>query len=173
MPAIKSDIEEEPADSFTSMIDIVFLLLIFFILQPFKSPERKLPAELPKDEGPSHSPAEPQKHIVLKIEANPENPDIGVYNVDGKRITFEPVKGHSKGGVYSLDGQQVDNGIASRLTQVAMGDKDAPIAIMPKLNVQFKHVLRALDQCYEAQMETVKFEGPPLDNYVPGGDGRR
>ena len=56
MARIKSKFEDEPAFCFTSMIDIVFLLLIFFLLQPFKMPELKL--DLPmKEPGPGVSPA--------------------------------------------------------------------------------------------------------------------
>ncbi len=153
MAKIKSQFEDEPNDSFTSMIDIVFLLLIFFILQPFKQPEMKLAAELPKDEGPSHTPSEPRQHIVIKIE--PEG-------ADGSEARF------------IVDGQTIAGpAISSRLLKRNGGDLEAPIALMPNIKTHFRHVLMALDECYEARMPNVKFEGPPLDTYVPGQDGRK
>lgn len=173
MPEIKSTIQEEPASAFTSMIDIVFLLLIFFILQPFKTPERQLLAEMPKDVTASNRPViDPPVHIQLHVQTDPANPEDGLYLVNGKPVRFERHPAHPRGGVYVVDGARVDNGVAACLRQAAWGDEDVRVAIMPQLNVPFAHVLTALDQCYEARLTDVAFEGPKLESYVPGQDGR-
>ena len=54
--------EEDVGKGFTTMIDIVFLLLIFFILQPFKQPEQKVDSDLPKS-GPSTISQAPRRNI--------------------------------------------------------------------------------------------------------------
>lgn len=158
MAKIKSAINEEPNDSFTSMIDIVFLLLIFFILQPFKQPEVKLRSELPKDEGPSFvPPAQPRPHIVVRINRDPGNAAEAIYTVDGTVI----------GNSANKAGDQLADVILRR----SGGDLESPIAIMPELHVHFGHVLKVLDQCTKAGMGKVKFDGPPLAGYVPGQPG--
>lgn len=140
---IKSSVNEEAASSFTSMIDIVFLLLIFFILQPFKEPENKLSSDLPQEGGSSSASAE----VPLK--------DINIYiGRDGK-----------DGGFYQIGEQQfkgnanVYTKIAAELKRQSGGNLETPIAILPMSDVNFEHVLRALDGCYEAKMPKVKFGG--------------
>ena len=51
----------------TSMIDVTFQLIIFFLLQKFKTLEAKLPAYLPKDVGVNTSKAEPMDKLDLHI----------------------------------------------------------------------------------------------------------
>lgn len=155
MARIQSAVNEEPNDSFTSMIDIVFLLLIFFILQPFKQPEMKLRSELPKGEGPSPTPPDtPRPHIIVRITRDAVNLDEALYTVDGAVI------GHSS----TMPQARLGDVILAR----SAGDRKAPVAVMPELHVNFKHVLRVLDECHRIRMEQVKFDGPPLAGYAPG-----
>lgn len=158
MAKVKSKVDEEPTSCFTSMIDIVFLLLIFFILQPFKAPEVKLRSELPKDSGPSSTPDAPKQHIRLMIKAIPGNKNDARFMIDD--ITPPPA---SAGG-----GDQIYKALEKRRGGNSQEAKETPIAIMPDLTVHFTHVLKALDQCYKAEMPNVKFEGPPLKGYTPG-----
>lgn len=141
MPKIKSQVNEEPNDSFTSMIDIVFLLLIFFILQPFKSPEMKLKSELPKDSGPSNK-AESMDSIRLEIRTLPDTEDQAYYKVQMKKV---------------LDGDRLYRALLDQ----AHGDTTVPVVIDSDVAVQFHYVLKALDQCYKAEMVDVKFSAPP------------
>lgn len=48
---VQEMMKEEPEINLTPMIDVVFLLLIFFMLQKFRTFEKKLPSELPLDQG--------------------------------------------------------------------------------------------------------------------------
>ena len=67
--SILSDIaEEEHEMEMTPMIDVTFLLLIFFLLTiKFKILEGKLSAYLPKDVGVNSSPAEPKEKVEITI----------------------------------------------------------------------------------------------------------
>lgn len=78
----------------TPMIDVTFLLLIFFLCLEFKSLESKLPSRLPKDVGPSASPVEPTETLALRIEvtspgtrvADTRNP--ARYELEGHRCAY-------------------------------------------------------------------------------------
>ena len=63
----KKKIEEAVMDM-TPMIDVTFLLLIFFLCLEFKTLEGKLATNLPKDLGVNTTPAEPIEKLDLRIE---------------------------------------------------------------------------------------------------------
>ena len=64
-------IREEEGDEFTlnmtPMIDVVFLMIIFFICIEFKVLESKLNAFLPTDKGSQSTVVEPQEQLSIKI----------------------------------------------------------------------------------------------------------
>lgn len=69
------DAQEEMELDMTPMIDVVFLLIIFFICIDFKVLEAKLPAYLPKDVGTATEKAEPQEKLRIQIVCdNPGTP---------------------------------------------------------------------------------------------------
>jgi biopolymer transport protein ExbD len=63
----KKKVEEADMDM-TPMIDVTFLLLIFFLCLEFKTLEGKLATNLPKDLGVNTTPAEPIEKLDLRIE---------------------------------------------------------------------------------------------------------
>ena len=68
MKESKLDQVQEDADvDMTPMIDVVFLLIIFFLCIDFKILEAKLPAYLPKDVGSQDDQVEPQEKLRIKI----------------------------------------------------------------------------------------------------------
>jgi biopolymer transport protein ExbD len=134
MARIQSQIEEEPTGSFTSMIDIVFLLLIFFLLLPFKETDYRLSAYLPKDVGGGSSAADIVPPIQFDITGS------------GDEVT------------YIINDQPVDRRyLASRLLTESANDTTVPVTINPHPNVNFRHVLTALDECAVAEMKKVTF----------------
>jgi biopolymer transport protein ExbD len=134
MAQIKSQIEDEAEGCFTSMIDVVFLLLIFFICQPFKEPDRRILAYLPKDVGGGSASNDIKPTIQLGV--------MG----EGNRVTF------------TIDDREVrPDYIAPNLMRKSGGDKEVPVAIDPGPQVNFQHVLKALDQCAIAEMQNVTF----------------
>ncbi len=144
MAKIKSKVQDEVATCFTSMIDIVFLLLIFFILQPFKETELKLNASLPQDGQPQQqSTSEPKVDIKVQIMPVISDANNAIYVIDGQKV------GMASQGVYKR--------IAGILVKKSNNDKEAPISILPASDVRFEHVLRVLDACYKARMPNVKF----------------
>ncbi len=61
------DAQEEAKMDMTPMIDVVFLLIIFFLCIDFRILEAKLPAYLPKDVGSHSEEVEPQEKLRIKI----------------------------------------------------------------------------------------------------------
>lgn len=61
------DVEEVKADT-TPMIDVVFLLIVFFVCVDFRVLEAKLPAYLPRDRGLSPSVVLLQEVLPVRIE---------------------------------------------------------------------------------------------------------
>ena len=61
------DVQEEAKMDMTPMIDVVFLLIIFFLCIDFRILEAKLPAYLPKHVGSSDHVTEPQEQLRIKI----------------------------------------------------------------------------------------------------------
>jgi biopolymer transport protein ExbD len=61
-----ADVEEAKADT-TPMIDVVFLMIVFFVCIDFRVLEAKLPALLPLDRGGSPDLVEPQRQLVVRV----------------------------------------------------------------------------------------------------------
>lgn len=61
------DAQEEAKADMTPMIDVVFLMIIFFICIEFKVLESKLDAFLPTDKGSQNTVVEPEEQLAIKI----------------------------------------------------------------------------------------------------------
>jgi len=61
------DAQQEAKPDMTPMIDVVFLMIIFFLCIDFKILEAKLPAYLPKDKGSSSAKADPMEQLSIGI----------------------------------------------------------------------------------------------------------
>ncbi len=80
------------------MIDVVFLLIIFFLCIDFKILEAKLPAYLPKGVGPSRHDAPPQEKLRIQIlcshrgrkkeRPNPTGKSVASYYLVGHQVSY-------------------------------------------------------------------------------------
>lgn len=61
------DVQEDARLDMTPMIDVVFLLIIFFLCIDFRILEAKLPAYLPRDRGINSENEEPLEQLRVKI----------------------------------------------------------------------------------------------------------
>lgn len=141
----------EKLGDMTSMIDVVFLLLIFFILMPFKTSESRLESHLPKDTGPSNSqqPIPPVDKIDIRIRLDEKVP-LNTQNFDGVSV--------------SINGKRISNfiGLKSRLTELRSGMNfgeaaKIPVELNADENVPFYYVLKALDYAKLNQFTFIKF----------------
>ena len=60
------EIEEARSDT-TPMIDVVFLMIVFFVCIDFRVLEAKLPAYLPKDQGVGTQVVVPQEQLIVRV----------------------------------------------------------------------------------------------------------
>ena len=147
MKTIQIDNDDEPALSMTSMMDIVFLLLIFFILQPFKAPEKRIPNELPKYMGPPIAALNrPISNITVAVWPHSAGrPDSARFQVDNLNVRD------------SDDPEQAIANLASFIRDAADNDVTIPVIIKAGPKVKFRHVVTAMDACQSAKMLDVKF----------------
>ncbi len=115
------DVQEEAKMDMTPMIDVVFLLIIFFLCIDFKILEAKLPAYLPKDIGSFDEDVEPQEKVRIKI----VNEEWGV-EVDRP---FQPKNKKNKS--YWLDGHKVYDTVGPKRIEDLDELKDELMRIKP------------------------------------------
>lgn len=155
---------DEAKGDMTSMIDVVFLMIVFFVCIDFKVLEAKLDAFLPFDRG-GRSPVEPEQVVSVKV----------MVAADGREVP------HSAGR-YSLVGHRVTYDIAGAplTSEAALRDELRRIADDPSLMVpdretggrrrmgcivegypgtRYDDVARAADLCRAAGFDDISFGG--------------
>jgi len=119
---IRDDIlEDEIGFNLTSMIDVVFLLLIFFLVATtYLDPERELDLDLPRAESGSERDKPPQE-LVLNI---------------------------FRDGRVALRGREVDGeGLRAELERAAASDPMTPVTIRGDAHVEHERVVAVMDAC--------------------------
>lgn len=110
----------DPEINLTSLIDVVFLLLLFFILTTSFNRESALRIDLPK--ASEQAAAEEQKPIMLSIDA------AGEFYVDGRQVVNTQVES------------------VKRALRAALGErKDPPLIISADAKTQHQAVVTAMD----------------------------
>ena len=141
--------EEQEWELPTSMIDVVFLLLIFFMCASrFRTVEKRLDAFLP-NRGPGRE----------TVSAPPEVMTIKVSN-DSR---------HLKMARFRIAGWQTTdpNRLAAHLRQIRATGKFS-VEIDGGQDCSFRHVMAALDACVRAKFTDVSFSAPALPGYKRG-----
>lgn len=141
----------------TPMIDVTFLLLIFFMLLPFRTLERKVAAFLPKDRGLAKT--------KIKLEEKPK------ITVELKRKKEEKVT-----RVKLLDqeigsGQQGFTILDQRIKQIAGNNEELPGEINAWAWVPHRDVIRAIDSFMKANVTDLTFVGAPPPGKAQSGPG--
>jgi biopolymer transport protein ExbD len=152
---LKSAKEHTPAVKMmiTPMIDVTFLLLIFFMLLPFRSLERKLAAYVPTDKGQAHTrkliPPETKISVALFREEGTERTKVKLH---------DQMLGYDDRGFAALD---------LRVRQIHVDAPDMKGEIDATAEVPHGDVIRCLDAFQSAGVTNVEFRGTP----PPGRDG--
>ncbi|MGE3166406.1 MAG: ExbD/TolR family protein [Planctomycetota bacterium] len=149
----------------TSMIDVVFLLLIFFMCATkFKIPEGQLRSWLPRDRGnESTSPVITKGcRITLTVEEGtgriqcwadefsvPESSEMG---------EFEQHRGLPGPDLVALE----EHIRLRKETYVGLGDKGLPVVIDFSKETPFKYVVDVLDICTRLEIADLGFAQPEI-----------
>jgi len=161
----------------TPMIDVTFLLLIFFMCTlKFKTLEGKLAAYLPKDVGVNTSEAEPIEKVEILLRVK----NAGTKYKPSKTTTRE-VYGPGDTGRYEWGEDRVlEYTVATfrtqdleklrvRLTKIfkertALGEEKVPATIDARPGTVYEDVVNALDQAIFAGFNDITFVGAYPEN---------
>ena len=141
----KAEIEEVTME-LTPMIDVVFLLLIFFIVtMKFKVLEGKLETELPKDVGVNAGEVE---ELLEKLEID---------------IRSDPTGEH--GIVVYINSSKMPNlaTFRSRLRGFISLDPEQKATLYPGPKVNYEQVVKVVDQCIMEDLTDLTFAGVTWD----------
>ena len=175
------DAQEEVKPDMTPMIDVVFLMIIFFICIDFKVLESKLPAYLPKDKGSQSTVVEPQEQLSVRIYVdNAGTPDYskagpgagpGALNPNTGRAYRFALKDHrikwevGPKPLYKLE--DVKNELAriakdpnSQVKDPKTGGKKLMACVVEAYpGTYYDDVAKTADACHEAGFEEINFGG--------------
>ncbi|HHN46950.1 MAG TPA: biopolymer transporter ExbD [Planctomycetes bacterium] len=135
----------------TSMIDVVFLLLVFFIVaSQFKTSENRLDQRFPLKDGINFGDVSIAREYRIYVDGTD---------------TARPL--------YLLDGMPVENAseLAYKLKVIASTSPQVDIVIAGRRKTPFRFVVFALDACRQAGIDNIKFEGMPVEGL--GSPARR
>ena len=124
--AVKYDEEDKPEVQMTSMMDCIFLLLIFFLVSSqLKKIEKEVPVELPH--------AQATREIKM-------TPDLIKVTVSAKGDIF--VRGNKVG----------PGGLRSALQAAAKENRDRKVIVDGDIYAPFRAVVQVLDACRQEQL---------------------
>jgi biopolymer transport protein ExbD len=164
--------EEEAKLELTPMIDVSFLILIFFMCLPFKTLEGKLQAFLPTDKGINPIPQDPPNEIKVSVHivARAEQPRS--WGPEGNQSTeMMPTRVKYKFG----DREEDDLGSVStwirNAFKAAQGTENTKVVgeIKAGHKVPHKFIVAVLNKFAEAGLEKVDFFG----TQIPGAELRK
>jgi biopolymer transport protein ExbD len=172
------DVQEEVKPDMTPMIDVVFLMIIFFICIDFKVLESKLAAFLPKDKGSQSTKEEPQEQLSVRVfvdrEGNKEFPNgvsAGTINKNTGRPHRFKLNGHvtkwevGPKPLYKLDDvlkelERIANDPASQVPDKETGGKKLMSCVVEAYPGTFyDDVAKTADACHKAGFKEINFGG--------------
>jgi biopolymer transport protein ExbD len=129
---------------FTPMIDVVFLLLIFFMCTlKFKTLENKLATYLPTDKGLNthFEELEPVEKIRIKLSLRGEQ---CLCYINGRPVGVLP---------------GAEKAAFDQIKRLKMASEKSPAEIDPDPRVAHKFVVSIIDECLRAKLQEITFTG--------------
>ena len=159
------DLFPEPETPFTSLIDIVFLLLIFFMCATkFRQVEQKLDAFLPTNEGQMQAPQNLVKPEELSIFIKDDH--------DRRKSEDFNIKATRKASYYMASRQatayQDPSQMLPKLQALATNqEQEVLIALYNETSdkdqlVPFFNIIAVVDICKKAGIQKIKFQAPAI-----------
>lgn len=162
----KDDPPVEVKTDLTPMIDVTFLLLIFFVLNiKFKSEEGEIEAFLPKNRGQgSGTPQIDLKEIRVKLLWLDSGGNPTSDNNNGNCVVKINRKTFNNPGddlENPLTDHPVWNSVFEDIRSAkGSGDKAPPCIIDAREQVPYRYVIRALNEVVRAEIKDVTFAAP-------------
>ena len=171
--SILSDIASEESElEMTPMIDVTFLLLIFFMCTiKFKTLEGKLAAYLPKDVGVNQSDAEPKEKIdiYIRMEKPGRRVQAKAYEKEGREVPWKEGDGEffivDHVVKYQVIRDTFDGDAAGlqkirvKLAELHRADKERAVTLKPMQGVIYNDIIPILDTVIEVGFTDVTFAG--------------
>ena len=124
--AVKYDEEDKPEVQMTSMMDCIFLLLIFFLVSSqLKKIEKEVPVELP------------QAQATREIKMTP----------DLIKVTVS-----AEGDIFVRSNKVGPGGLRSALQAAAKENRDRKVIVDGDIYAPFRAVVQVLDACRQEQL---------------------
>ena len=141
----------------TPMIDVTFLLLIFFLCTiKFKILEGKIPAYLPKDVGVNTTPIDKQ---LEKIEIHIRRTET--VDVDDKMWEWNENQLNVSIGPRACKGLRDFHDIIKRTHET---NPEAKATIYPYAGVLYIDAVKVVNECLRAEFVDITFAGAPKDS---------
>ncbi len=133
---LKTHLDDEPSINMTPMVDVVFQLILFFLLgTKFTEMERKIGLEIPRVTTTSNLAAAPQRQIV------------GVY----------------RNGALTLDGGPVTlEELTAKLESARSERNDSGVLVRGDAEGQFQRVAQVLTACKQAGVRELGISVMPI-----------
>jgi len=155
-------IPEEMKGDMTPMIDVVFQLLIFFMLTiKFKTLEGKLAAYLPKDVGVNTSPATPKEKVEIKLKVEKEGTKLDPRSDDPWIGQGAFRYGPDRVIKYSIGPKSTTklDEAAQRLRELFKADPTQPATMDPYPGTVYADVILILDEALKIGYRDISFVG--------------
>jgi len=166
MSMLKEIAEEEFKMEMTPMIDVTFLLLIFFLLTiKFKVLEGKLAAYLPKDVGVNSSQAEPKEKVEITIHVDvPGTKVFAKGNGQGTPWDGDSTRRYDFAGrqlTYQIGPRKTKDldQITSWLREFFKKDPESPVTIDCRPGTVYGDMVPVLDAAVAAEFTSITFVG--------------
>ncbi len=173
---LRETIEEEAKMDMTPMIDVVFLLIIFFLCIDFRILEAKLPAYLPKDVGAHTTEVEPQEKLNIMIicdnfgtkiprrQATAQEAEAGIepsYRLEGHQVRWKigPTPFQSSDALLEALRKIATDTSRFQRDKETGELKPMSVVIEPGPDTTYGDVATTLDAVREAGFEDISFGG--------------
>ena len=154
---------EEAEMNLTPMIDVVFLLLIFFLCLEFKTLEGKLATNLPKDVGVNTSQAMPIEKLDIRVaQVNwgkqvKSKHDPRRFELEGHKVAYF-VNARRISTIPDLE-RVLRKAVKVKVTDAKGKSKARPITIKTSAGVTYGDVTELIDTAIDSGFEEITFGG--------------
>ena len=162
--ASKEFMQEKMEMELTPMIDVAFLILIFFMCLPFKTLDGKLQAFLPTEKGLNPTPEKPPEPFWIKIHIVGRNEKPRKWGPNGELVVNMPTEVKYRFGQNETEDLDVVSAYIKKMKRESQSVPDANLTgeIKAGHKVPHKYIIAVLNKFAENKVEKVDFYGTQI-----------